>query len=270
MVKAVFDELPKAKPRNHFTVGIVDDVTHRSLRVRHRRSTSSPRTWCARCSSASAPTAPSAPTRTRSRSSARRPTFFAQGYFVYDSKKSGAITISHLRFGPRPDPLDVPHQQRRASWPATSSTSSTSYDVLVARRPGRTFLLNSPTPRAGLGRAPREVQEQAIIDKKLRSRDRRLQGRRREAGIGRPHQHRDADLLLRLSGVLPREEAIAKIKPPSRRPTASAARRSSEELAAVDARSRTCTRSPSRRGDRPPLARAAPCPAEARPTSCSA
>ena len=102
MVKAVFDEL--AKP-----------AAQAPLHGRHRRrrdravadggrdgSKSSRPTRCARCSSASAPTARSARTRTRSRSSAKRPTNFAQGYFVYDSKKSGAITISHLRFGPRP------------------------------------------------------------------------------------------------------------------------------------------------------------------------
>ncbi len=65
---------PRPSRKNHFTVGIVDDVTHTSLPVRRRASTSSRTTSCARCSSASAPTAPSAPTRTRSRSSARRPT----------------------------------------------------------------------------------------------------------------------------------------------------------------------------------------------------
>ena len=93
------------RPRRatHFTVGIVDDVTRTVAAVRRRDFDIEPAdTRRAPCSSASAPTARSAPTRTRSRSSARRRDNYAQGYFVYDSKKSGAITISHLRFGPRP------------------------------------------------------------------------------------------------------------------------------------------------------------------------
>ncbi len=90
------------RPRNHFTIGIRDDVTHTSLDLRSRLLDRGPATRCGPCSTAWAPTARSAPTRTRSRSSARRPTNYAQGYFVYDSKKSGSVTVSHLRFGPRP------------------------------------------------------------------------------------------------------------------------------------------------------------------------
>ena len=107
--------------------GIIDDVTHTSPAVdpdfRHRDAGRR----AGASSTASARTAPSARTRTRSRSSARRRELFAQGYFVYDSKKSGAVTISHLRFGPRP--IRSPYLDRgrpsfvglppvRASWSA--------------------------------------------------------------------------------------------------------------------------------------------------------
>ena len=101
MVKGIFDELAKAAPKNHFTIGIDDDVSHTSLTT-IRASRPKIRRRCARCSTAWARTAPWAPTRTRSRSSAPRRRTYAQGYFVYDSKKSGSMTTSHLRFGPKP------------------------------------------------------------------------------------------------------------------------------------------------------------------------
>ncbi len=104
---------------------------HPHLPRRGRRtSTSSPTTSSAPSSSASAPTGRWAPTRTPSRSSARRPTTDAQGYFVYDSKKSGAITISHLRFGPGPDPVDLPDQEGQLRGLPPVRTSSDRYDVL--------------------------------------------------------------------------------------------------------------------------------------------
>ena len=105
MVKAVFDELAKEKPRNHFTVGIVDDVTHTSLAVRHELDIEPDGRGARPSSSASAPTAPWAPTRTRSRSSARRPTNFAQGYFVYDSKKAGRDHDLAPAVRPEADPV---------------------------------------------------------------------------------------------------------------------------------------------------------------------
>ena len=108
MVKGVFDELRKPHAeeplhRRHQRRRHPHQPRLRS-RLLHRRAPAP----CARCSTASARMAPSAPTRTPSRSSARRPTTYAQGYFVYDSKKSGAMTTSHLRFGPQADPLQLP------------------------------------------------------------------------------------------------------------------------------------------------------------------
>jgi len=99
MAKGVFDALGAAAPPNHFTVGIVDDVTHTSLPWPRDFSTRA--RACARSSSAWAAMEPSAPPRARCRSSPARRAL-RQGYFVYDSKKSGAVTISHVRFGPQP------------------------------------------------------------------------------------------------------------------------------------------------------------------------
>ena len=101
MVKGVFDELNKPEPKNHFSVGIDDDVTFTSIPFDQSFLTEADDQvravfW------GLGQTEQLVPTRTRSRSSAKRPPNYAQGYFVYDSKKSGAMTVSHLRFGPRP------------------------------------------------------------------------------------------------------------------------------------------------------------------------
>ncbi len=94
---------------------------------------------------------------------------YAQGYFVYDSKKSGAITVSHLRFGPRPIRSRVPDPPGRASSPATSSASSSSYDVLDDAAPGARLPAQRArtAPTTVWDHLPREVQEQ-IIEKQLR------------------------------------------------------------------------------------------------------
>ena len=200
-------------PRNHFTVGIDDDVTHTSLAVRpdvrHRAATTS----SARCSTAWAPTARSAPTRTRSRSSARRPDRYAQGYFVYDSKKSGAQTVSHLRFGPRPihaPYLIAPAELRRLPPVRLPRAASTCWRT--PRR--RDFLLNSPYgagrglgPPAALGPGADHRQAAALL------RHRRATRVAARAGHGRRGSTRSCrPASSRISGVLPRDEAIAQIK----------------------------------------------------------
>jgi len=130
MVKGVYDELKKASPKNHFTIGINDDVTHTSLDYDPAYSAEIP-ARCARCSSDWAPMAPWAPTRTPSRSSEETDNF-AQGYFVYDSKKSGAITTSHLRFGPHP--LRSSYLITQASFVACTSSPSSSASICCAPR----------------------------------------------------------------------------------------------------------------------------------------
>ena len=104
----------------------------------------------ARSSTASAPTARSAPTRTASRSSPRMPGCIAQGYFVYDSHKSGAQTISHLRFGR--EPIHAPYLITRASFVACHQFDFLErHDVLRLAAPGATFLLNAPMVRTRCG-----------------------------------------------------------------------------------------------------------------------
>ena len=143
----------KPQPKNHFTVGIVDDVTHTSLAVRRRRSTSSrPRSVRAVFFGLGADGTVGA-NKNSIKIIGEETDNWAQGYFVYDSKKSGAITISHLRFGPKP--IRSPYLiSQRAFVACHQFKFLEKYDVLEYAEAGGVFLLNAPVrPRRGLGRA---------------------------------------------------------------------------------------------------------------------
>ncbi len=106
MVKAVLDELKQERPANHFTVGIVDDVTGMSLAYDASFSTEDPEIVRAVFYGLGSDGTVGANKNSIKIIGEETP-LYAQGYFVYDSKKAGAATVSHLRFGPRPDSLDV-------------------------------------------------------------------------------------------------------------------------------------------------------------------
>jgi pyruvate-ferredoxin/flavodoxin oxidoreductase len=210
MVAGVFDELAKEAPKNHFTVGIADDVTGTSLSYD--------------------------PGFTIEPDDVVRAVFFGlgadgtvganknsikiigdetggcvQGYFVYDSKKSGAITISHLRFGPRP--IRAPYLIGSADFVACHQwTFVDQYDMLDLARAGAVFLLNAPYgPDEVWDRLPREMQD-AIVAKRLRVHVIDAATAARELGLGGRINTIMQSAFFALSGVLPRERAIAKIK----------------------------------------------------------
>ena len=135
---------------------------------------------------------------------------FAQGYFVYDSKKSGAMTISHLRFGPRP--IRSTYLITEANFVACHQPFLLErYDVLKdSRRAERSCSIRPLDPDQVWEHLPRTCSRR-LIDKSALLRHRRAQGRARKRH-GRPHQHRHADCFFAISGVLPPEEAIAAIK----------------------------------------------------------
>ncbi len=136
---------------------------------------------------------------------------FAQGYFVYDSKKSGAITISHLRFGPKP--IESTYLIRQADFVACHQFEFMGkLDILALARPGATFLLNSPYgPDEVWNKLPRETQEQ-ILAKKLKMYVVDALAVAKEAGLaGRINTVTQA-CFFAISGILPRDEAIEKIK----------------------------------------------------------
>ncbi len=210
MVRAVLDHLRQERPKNGFTVGIIDDVTHTSLEID--------------------------PTFTTEADDVRRAVFFglgadgtvgankesikiigentenyAQAYFVYDSKKSGAITISHLRFGRRP--IRSSYLISQAQFVACHQPNFLDrYDVAEPLAPGGTFLLNAPwTPDSVWSHLPASLQE-ALLRKKAKLYVIHANKVAREAGMGGRINTIMQTCFFALSGVLAREEAIECIK----------------------------------------------------------
>jgi len=210
MVKATFDEARKSTPKNHFTVGIVDDVTHTSLAYDREFSTESPDTIRAVFYGLGSDGTVGA-NKNSIKIIGEDTDFNAQGYFVYDSKKAGAITVSHLRFGPRP--IRSSYLITRANFVACHQFAFVErQNVLQLALPGATFLLNSPFgPEEVWDHLPASMQQE-IIDKKLRfyviNADTVAEG----AGMGRRINTVMQTCFFAISGVLPREEAIAAIK----------------------------------------------------------
>jgi pyruvate-ferredoxin/flavodoxin oxidoreductase len=210
MAKAALDELTQTQPKRHFTVGINDDVTRLSLAVDQEFDTEADDVTCAVFYGLGADGTVGA-TKNSVKIIGENTPLFAQGYFVYDSKKSGAITISHLRFGPRP--IESTYLIRQADFVACHQFEFMSkLDVLSVARPGATFLLNSPYgPDEVWDKLPRETQEQ-IVAKKLKMYVVDALAVAKEAGLaGRINTVTQA-CFFAISGILPRDEAIEKIK----------------------------------------------------------
>src|SRR6185295_3022770 len=136
---------------------------------------------------------------------------YAQGYFVYDSKKAGAVTVSHLRFGPHP--IQSTYLIQRANFVAVHQFNFLDrYDVLSLASPGATFLLNSPYPADEVwDYLPRAVQKE-IINKKLKFHVINAYDVARQTGMGVRINTIMQTCFFAISGVLPRDEAIQKIK----------------------------------------------------------
>jgi len=209
-VKAVFDEIARERPRTHFTVGIVDDVTHLSLPLDPDFSTESEGTVRAIFYGLGSDGTVGA-NKNSIKIIGEETENFAQGYFVYDSKKAGAVTISHLRFGPVP--IRSTYLIRRASFIACHQYQFLDrYDMLECAAPGAVFLLNSPYgPETVWDHLPREVQG-AILKKGLHFYVIDAYAVAREAGLGVRINTIMQTCFFAISGVLPREEAIARIK----------------------------------------------------------
>jgi pyruvate-ferredoxin/flavodoxin oxidoreductase len=210
MAKAVLDELSAPQPRRHFTVGIVDDVTRLSLKWDPSFDTESAGVTRAVFYGLGADGTVGATKNTVKIIGENTP-LHAQGYFVYDSKKSGAITVSHLRFGPKP--IESTYLIDRADFVACHQFEfMEKLDVLALARPGATFLLNSPYgPDQVWGKLPREAQE-AILAKQLKFYVVDALAVAKAAGLaGRINTVTQA-CFFAISGVLPRDEAIEQIK----------------------------------------------------------
>jgi len=210
MVKAVFDELGKPAPKNHFTVGIVDDVTHTSLTVDESFDIEADDVVSAVFYGLGADGTVGA-NKNSIKIIGEETDGEVQGYFVYDSKKSGAVTISHLRFGPRP--IRAPYLVSSARFVACHQWHLLSqYDILALAQPGATFLVNAPYGKDEVwDRLPREVQD-AIVAKKLRLYAIDAARVAKDLGLGGRINTIMQSAFFALSNVLPRELALGKIK----------------------------------------------------------
>ncbi|MFH1531744.1 MAG: pyruvate:ferredoxin (flavodoxin) oxidoreductase [Pseudomonadota bacterium] len=210
MVKAVLDEAGKAAPKNHFTVGIEDDVTHHSLTVDPSFDIEGEDVVRAVFFGLGADGTVGA-NKNSIKIIGGETDNFAQGYFVYDSKKSGAITISHLRFGP--DQIQSTYLVSRANFVGCHQfTFLEKYDVLKYASEGAVFLLNSPYGiEETWDKLQRKVQEQ-IIARKIRFFVIDAYQVARDTGMGTRINTIMQTCFFAISGVLHREEAIAEIK----------------------------------------------------------
>jgi pyruvate-ferredoxin/flavodoxin oxidoreductase len=210
MVKAIFDELAKEQPKNHFTIGITDDVTYTSLEWDKKFSVMPDDVVRAVFYGLGSDGTVGA-NKNSIKIIGEETEQHAQAYFVYDSKKAGAVTVSHLRFGQ--NPIRAPYLIQSANYVACHQFHFLErYDVLRLAAQGATFLLNSPYgPSEVWDHLPRSVQ-QTILDKKLQFYVVDAYGIAKEIGLGQRINTVMQVCFFALSGILPQEEALQAIR----------------------------------------------------------
>jgi pyruvate-ferredoxin/flavodoxin oxidoreductase len=210
MVKSVFDEMSADAAKNHFSVGILDDVTFNSLPFDSNFTTEAKNQVRALFWGLGADGTVSANKNSIKIIGEETPNY-AQGYFVYDSKKSGAMTVSHLRFGA--EPIRSTYLIQRANFIAVHQFNFLErYQILDAAEEGATLLLNSPFEATEVwDKLPRPVQDQ-IIAKKIKVYSINAYQVAKENQLGNRTNTIMQTCFFAISGVLPRDEAIEKIK----------------------------------------------------------
>ncbi|WP_019669054.1 pyruvate:ferredoxin (flavodoxin) oxidoreductase [Eudoraea adriatica] len=209
MVKGVFDELAKEKPKNHFTVGINDDISHTSLEsdpaFKVKRTTIN----CMFYGLGSDGTVGA--NKNSIKIIGDTTENYVQGYFVYDSKKAGAQTISHLRFGP--EPIYSSYLIDKADFIASHQFNFIErYDMIADLKQGGTFLLNSPFSKEEIwDKLPKKMQE-GIIEKEAKFYVVDATKVAHEANLGKRTNTVLQTCFFAISGILPKDEAIQKIK----------------------------------------------------------
>ena len=210
MIKGIFNEMKKAQPKNHFTAGILDDVSNTSVEYDPSFTTEGNDVVRALFYGLGADGTVGA-NKNSIKIIGEDTDFYAQGYFVYDSKKSGSTTTSHLRFGPRP--IHSTYLVDAANFVACHQWFFLEkYDVLKNAVPGATFLLNSLFgPDEVWDHLPRHIQKQ-LIEKKIRFYV--IDGYKvaQQTGMGARVNTIMQTCFFAISGVLPREQAIGAIK----------------------------------------------------------
>ncbi len=212
MVKATLTELAKPEPKNHFTVGIKDDVSNTSLDFDPAYSIEDEQT--VRCVFFGLGSDGTVGANKNSIKIIGEETGnYAQGYFVYDSKKSGQMTTSHLRFGPKAIQAPYLIEANQANFVACHQFNFLErFDMLKFAKEGAVFLLNSLYgPDEVWNHLPSEVQKD-IIAKKLKFYVINGYDVAEKAGMGQRVNTIMQTAFFAISGVLPREAAIAEIK----------------------------------------------------------
>jgi pyruvate-ferredoxin/flavodoxin oxidoreductase len=213
MIVAVYANLEQELPRNQFTVGIYDDLSHTSLDWDQEfRTAAHENTFQALFYGLGSDGTVSA-NKNSIKIIGESTEMHAQGYFVYDSKKSGAVTVSHLRFGPNPIRSSYLIGNGDADFVACHQpTFLEKFDILDYARPGAVFLLNSPAePDRVWETLPAGYQRQ-ILDKEIRLYSIDAYGVAARTGMGKRINTIMQTCFFAISGILPREQAIASIK----------------------------------------------------------
>lgn len=209
MVKSVFDELDKEKPKNHFTIGINDDVSFTSLEMGKRLATAKTTFNCMFYGLGSDGTVGA--NKNSIKIIGETTDNYVQGYFVYDSKKAGAQTVSHLRFGP--NPIYSTYLIHKANFIACHQFNFIhKYDILKNIKEGGTFLLNSPYSKEEIwNELPQKMQEE-IIENEINFYVIDASKVAQDADLGKRTNTILQTCFFAISGVLPKVEAIQKIK----------------------------------------------------------
>ncbi len=209
MVKAIYDELNKEKPKNHFTIGINDDVSNTSLDIGERLQTVKNTFNCMFYGLGSDGTVGA--NKNSIKIIGETTDYYVQGYFVYDSKKAGAQTVSHLRFGPKP--IYSTYLIHKADFIACHQFNFIEkYDILKNIKKGGIFLLNAPYNHKNIWNELPEKMQEEIIENELEFYVIDASKVAQKAKLGKRTNTVLQTCFFAISGVLPKDEAIQKIK----------------------------------------------------------
>ena len=210
MVKQVYDNLKLDEPKNHFTVGIIDDVMNTSLPEGDFVNCAPYDTICCKFFGLGSDGTVGA-NKNSIKIIGDHTNMFAQGYFAYDSKKSGGLTISHLRFGKTP--IQSPYLIDSADFVACHNASYvTRYDVLEGIKDGGVFLLNSPWTVEDMERELPASMKQTIAKKHIRFYNMDAVKLAREVGMGNRINTIMQSAFFKLAEIIPADEAIDYMK----------------------------------------------------------
>ena len=210
MVKQVYDNLKLDEPKNHFTVGIIDDVMNTSLPEGDFVNAAPEGTICCKFFGLGSDGTVGA-NKNSIKIIGDHTNMFAQGYFAYDSKKSGGLTISHLRFGKTP--IQSPYLIDSADFVACHNASYvTRYDVLEGIKDGGVFLLNSPWTVEDMEHELPASMKQTIAKKHIRFYNMDAVKLAREVGMGNRINTIMQSAFFKLAEIIPADEAIDYMK----------------------------------------------------------